>query len=348
MTFASYLRNALIFVIALSLGSAIMYPLFPGPEFMRTELDYFEEHKDEYDVLFLGSSVIRRGIIPVQFDQEMAQLGREVKSFNLAIPGMRSHEVNYFLEQVLLLKPARLQLVVVELDRFNPRINEVNYLAPRMVFWHDLPQTLLVLKSIRLERGPVVDQLKRTKLHTELLGAKMSSIGRGPSLVNELRGEWVAQDDLKLDQNRGWVPNTEEEMSAIGRTRMAVNRLQFLREPEQYDAALEALIQSSKAAASHDEFNFDALENRVENANAHGVRLLHVLAPQLELLPNIHRALANGLIKQTLNYHSPARFPSLYSKPMRFDKNHLNTTGAKLWTSMLARDIAAAWSDSEK
>ena len=336
-----YLRNAALFALALFLGSRCLDTLVPEPHFMRSELDYFSEHKDEFDVLFLGSSVLRRGVIPREFDARLSELGHEVKSFNLAIPGMRAHELNFFLEQILALKPARLRWIVMELDRFNPVIQEENQLAARMVYWHDLPQTLLALESVRLEQGPILEQLEAAKVHTVLFGAKLSHIGRGPDWFVELREGWHAQADEALIENQGWVPFSPDEVAGLGDSRVAENRRMLLDDPEWYAREVEALRESNQNLSSSEGFNFKAFEDRKARAQAAGVKLIHVLPPQLDLLPHIHQALEQGELQPTLDYHHPDRFPEFYRIEHHFDRNHLNLVGAQLWSRRLAEDFAA-------
>lgn len=334
-----YVRNAALFALALYLGSLFLDRVVPEPQFMRSELDYFSEHKDEFELLFLGSSVIRRGIIPREFDARLSELGHEVKSFNLAIPGMRAHELNYFLKQILALKPTRLRWIVMELDRFNPIIQEENQLAARMVYWHDMPQTLLALESVRLEQGSILKQLEAAKVHTVLLGAKLSHIGRGPDWFVELREGWKAQTDKTLIENRGWVPFTSEELAGLGDSMVAQNRRMLLKDPEWYAREVQALRESNQNLSSSEGFNFKAFEDRMARAEEAGIKLIHVLPPQLDLLPHIHQALENGELQPTLDYHHPDRFPEFYKIEHHFDRNHLNLQGAQLWSRRLAEDF---------
>jgi len=336
----TYLKNCLLFVAALGLGSRMIYPLFPTPAFMRTELDFFVQHKDEYDTLILGSSVMRRGVIPAEFDRQMAELGHPTHSFNLAIPGMRSHELNYFMDQVLAMQPAKLKLIIVELDHFNPRIHVENRMAPRMVFWHDLSQSLLALHSIQLEEGPILEQVRSVRTHSMLLGAKATSIGQGPDLLEALRDKWQAQSNLDLANQRGWVPFTDDEIAGRGNSPMARNRHKLLEDPEAFLAEVDALVASNAGADSHETFNFDALSNREQLAEQAGIRILHVIPPHLDLLPDIHHAVQTGAIQNALDYHSPTRYPELYAIDAHFDRNHLNAGAAKTWSLMLATDVA--------
>ena len=74
----------------------------------------FGREKDRYDLVFVGSSLVYRSIDPRIIDEELARAGFRVRSYNLGLPGMRPHEANALLRQVLATKPARLRWAVVE------------------------------------------------------------------------------------------------------------------------------------------------------------------------------------------------------------------------------------------
>ena len=56
----------------------------PAPQSWTTaKLEDFEKHKDEYDLIFLGSSQLYRHVDPVLFDKAFAEAGHPIHSFNL-------------------------------------------------------------------------------------------------------------------------------------------------------------------------------------------------------------------------------------------------------------------------
>ena len=102
--------------------SAAIRPLMPTPnEYGFDEkFEYFAEHKDEFDVLAIGSSRVWRGFIPEDFDAEMELRGESLRSYNLGVGGMRVWEMDYLLRQVLALKPAKLRYVFIEGGDWDP------------------------------------------------------------------------------------------------------------------------------------------------------------------------------------------------------------------------------------
>lgn len=116
--------KATILYAAVALGSCLLIarlidsflPVPRGDPFDK--LAYFRQGKDSYDVLFFGSSRVVCGLVPRRFDAEMAALGFSVRSFNFAEYGMRPHEAEAVLDEVLAIAPARLRWAVIELNEW--------------------------------------------------------------------------------------------------------------------------------------------------------------------------------------------------------------------------------------
>src|SRR5688572_27502291 len=93
--------NILIFVLALALMAWGIGKITPPPHIsiVSAKVQWLQEHGDEYDVIFLGSSRTFRQIVPELFDRLMAAASHPVKTFNLGVDGMRPPEDTYVLEQ---------------------------------------------------------------------------------------------------------------------------------------------------------------------------------------------------------------------------------------------------------
>ncbi len=82
-----------------------------GPKF-----GWFQEHKDDYDIIFSGSSRIYHGISPKLFDQIGAAHGQHWHSFNLSKDSMAQPKCLSLVRQVVALRPRRLRYVFLELQ----------------------------------------------------------------------------------------------------------------------------------------------------------------------------------------------------------------------------------------
>src|SRR4051812_12025023 len=113
-----YVRNVAIALIAFAGSCLAIHAIRPFPDIpkLAAKLRYFRTHKDEFDTIFIGSSHVYRGIVPKTFDRVTEEAAVPTHSFNFGLDGMQPPESLYFLDQVLLTKPARLKWVFVELE----------------------------------------------------------------------------------------------------------------------------------------------------------------------------------------------------------------------------------------
>ncbi|MBA3963736.1 MAG: hypothetical protein H0X40_17800 [Chthoniobacterales bacterium] len=80
------------------------------------KLQWFEQHKDEFDIVFVGSSRIYHGVSPKLFDQITAQSGHHWRSFNLGKDGMVQGECLAVVRQIVALHPQKLRYVFFEIQ----------------------------------------------------------------------------------------------------------------------------------------------------------------------------------------------------------------------------------------
>lgn len=104
-------RSALIFLClsAFLVTGSWVRKLAPKPR-GYAHFDEFLESKDDYDIVFIGTSYIRHGVIPETLDKLTG-----LRSYNLALNGASGHEVKQALQWVLDRKPQRLELIVIQL-----------------------------------------------------------------------------------------------------------------------------------------------------------------------------------------------------------------------------------------
>ena len=138
----------------------VMHPFVPEVVPVLTgKLAYFEQHKDDYSVLLLGTSRIYRQADPDLFDREvLAQTGKEVRSYNLGLVGLEDNEALKLVDDVLAMKPANVKWVLLEVDlRTDP--GKKNMYTRRSIYWHDAPKTKRMVTRIWAAREPLGDRL---------------------------------------------------------------------------------------------------------------------------------------------------------------------------------------------
>ncbi len=124
---------------------------FPPVAQVQTKEAWLDDHLEDYDTIFVGSSRAYHQIIPELFDQLMAKAGMPTHSFNLGIDGMVGPEDSFLLETVLAKRKKPLKLVLLECGAINTRFDKPaaeGAISSRQVYWHDFQRFALVAQTI--------------------------------------------------------------------------------------------------------------------------------------------------------------------------------------------------------
>lgn len=79
-------------------------------------LRWFQDHKDSYDVVFIGSSRVYHGLSPKLFDQIAARAGHHWRAFNLGVDRMKTPGCLAVARKVIAAEPAKLKYLFFELQ----------------------------------------------------------------------------------------------------------------------------------------------------------------------------------------------------------------------------------------
>ena len=151
---------SIIFIITLTVVFVLANIIFPYPNIpnypndVSFKLQYFAEHKDEYNAIFIGPSTTYNGIEPNLFDNLMAEQNVEIKSFNLAFSGATVAEIDFYLRTIIALKPANLKWLFIEYyDYLIEELGDAD--SFRSIYWHTPRQTILALGIILEQEKPL-------------------------------------------------------------------------------------------------------------------------------------------------------------------------------------------------
>src|SRR5262245_19965519 len=79
-------------IVAIGLRQLVPWPEEYG---LRAKYDWYRDHKDEFDGVFIGSSRVFRGFDPLVVDGELATRGVPARTFNLGVGGMVTFEMDF-------------------------------------------------------------------------------------------------------------------------------------------------------------------------------------------------------------------------------------------------------------
>ncbi len=346
--------RALLLYIAIGLAtfsgaSAWIRSHLPPPEGvgLRAKLEYFREHKDEFDVLFIGSSRIVRGVDNALVDEELAARGIEVRSFNLAVGGMRTFEQDHMQHQVLEMEPARLRWIFFEggpvgmgvrkdhIFRSPPNLN-----TDRGVAWHTGRETRNVLRSLARLPLSTREKIRQAILHVELMSSRYTNYGKGEKLIRELRESSEARLERERKRDEILAGQGYQGLEEVTGREVSEEVLAFLDEPGPFEERMGSIEAENELPVEMEHLYTEMYEEQLRATEERGIRLVYLLPPGYEGTPERLMLYERGVIPELLNFNDPARYPNLFRLDHRFDKGHMNRRGAVLLSGYIAEAIA--------
>lgn len=341
------MRRALLLsaasVTAFAVVASLLQARAPWPDTsgILARLLHYEEHADDYDVLYFGSSQVRNSVIPEAVDEHMATRGHEIHSFSFGTEGMHGYEADLLLDDILRHAPERLRWVFIELRywHLDAIANPLNHYSQRMVNWHTPRQTRLALRDLLERPEPWSLRLRRAGTHIAHALLRFGSVGRGGTFVTRGSGESRDPTANQAIAARGFLaPNgfPSEEAEAA--------RKRFVDDLDGYQARVRAL-----AAGVVDpnypsyQIDLDALEAQAARVRAAGAEPIYMVLSVPDLQPEVMVLASPGQISAPIwRFNDPDSYPGLYQVDHRWDHDHLNRQGARAFSRVLA-DRLATW-----
>lgn len=340
-----------IAVLAFVLVCAGLNALLPFPEIdvVSAELRFFQEHRDEFDTVFLGSSRIHHQVSPAIFDRAMREAGHPTRSFNFGINGMLPPESGYVLERLLRTKPRRLKWVFIELDELESRRIRKAGASRRSLYWHDWQRTSLVLRKVLDDYRPEDGLSLPTRIggiftpgqensqardlfffHGALFAKNFANIGRKSDLTwwSSYFGKKAAPPkDLGHDDD-GYVPQIRKMSKA---------------EAGAYEAELERAVARAdfSRVSPATEQAYRQWADEIRKTGATPIFLVTPTTAQTKLRFRSESGIAGAVMP----FNDAKDYPQLYRNEIRFDADHLNSTGAEEFTRLIADNLSRLIND---
>ncbi len=326
------------FVITNVCVDAMYWKSLPGT--LRPGFEYFEAHKDEIDVVFIGSSFAKRHIDPRVFDQELARAGYRVRSVNLAALGMSVFGSDLMAQRILQLQPKRLRWIVVDIGFFGVKFMPKSRCTGEVLWWHTAKLTAAVIRAAFARELPRDANRKAVGDHFAHFLRRFTHLGMGPFYVNETRN-MLAREPLgsaklskalrEFESHRGFMPNRRTQLPAFVKTRDAFEK--------KVDRFREAGHWPPKFVDR--DLHLPFLVDQAERMRAEGVEPVYVVPPLVRAYPETLDP-ANPV--HFLRYNDPVEYPQFYAFEARRDFGHLFRGPAREYTRLLARDFAEIYS----
>lgn len=328
-----YFFYVVIAVIALVATSALIHSLLPPmvPQGVAAKLEFFAQHKDEFDTLLVGTSSIYYSISPEIFDRTTQESGLSTRTFNFGIDAMHPPENFYVLEQILKTQPRNLKWVFLETANVETKMHKVLG-TERAVYWHDWPRTALALRKALNPRGNAKWYIRISRLwlarrdlaaHLTLLAQRFTNVGRGTELLFSPKRDLKLETDLELGPKRDGYRFAGQAMSAEDAASFQQRLAQEIAhaQPKPLDPPAD-----------------EAYREYAQRIRAIGAAPFFVVTPLIFQSPvNFRRPPPPGPL---FSFNDARAYPMLFDTQFRIDDAHLTKEGAEEFTRLLAQEFA--------
>lgn len=361
--FARWVRQTLTALAAFLVGTVVLGQLIPSPTipsnvvFIGPKYDYYQQHKDEYNTLFFGSSRVYNQIVPEVFDAEAKAIGETVdgatdgitvNSYNFGVPAMRALDSTVLLEDVLANPPKNLKWVFFEtiLDKgYEPIPNARTH---RAMYWHTWENTRFAARYILTSEESLPN--KAVLLVSHLLPAIYRQLNVGRLFTQVLPSTFSEQEQAvakSFTANDGYYALTGENEPK--RLHFLNNQDAYLRAVQKLEDTVSSAVSSmdSSAATPRLADNKKMLLNRVTEAiRAAGAVPIFIEPPTLDPSLDFRAAKQLGVIDTLLTYKDPEQHANLYQPSWRYDQEHLTESASREFSRILAQDFVSAISSN--
>ncbi|MEH2279367.1 MAG: hypothetical protein V7K40_32440 [Nostoc sp.] len=352
-------RYSLIFLITIFFSSGLLNTVLPYSKTIQNlgeisvKWQYFTEHKNDYNAIFLGPSTTYFGVVPKVFDEYMTKEGKTVKSFNFGIAGANVSELDFYLQKILDLKPANLKWIFLDcsVDLFT----NFGSTSAQEIYWHTPRKTV---ENFQLIWESSIDnwQVKVPYIYANFQSFIYRWLGLGQ--LSTFWQERILNLDLsnadplakvsedRLLQESGYYAidwqNKAEKWQTLFRTNGLDTYLKNLKSEQTKLANLNSENTFKKTSTIYGVKMMENISSQIEKQqqiNNNKLEAIFFIPPILEADSNysaLYKAYDLGYIDTLLAFNDVNSFTNLYELNRRIDSAHLNHQGAQEFTLLLA------------
>jgi hypothetical protein len=331
--FLNYFFFVAVALLAFVATSAIFHAFLPPviPKGVAAKLEFFAQHKDDFDTLLVGTSSIYYSVSPEIFDRTTSENGLPTRTFNFGIDAMHPPENFYVLDQILKTQPANLKWVFLETADIETKLHKVLG-TERAVYWHDWPRTKLALRKALNPRGHAKWYIRVSRLwvarraltaHLKLFAQRFANVGRGVELIFPRSDDRKSEAEMELGPRRDGYRLAGHAMTA-----------------EQGVAFQQRLAQEIAEARSKplDPMADEAYRDYGQRIRAIGAVPIFVVPPVIFQSPVSFRE-PPPPPGPLLTFNDARAYPMLFDSQFRIDDAHLTREGAEEFTRLLAEEF---------
>jgi hypothetical protein len=350
-----FIGYALVFLTVLAVSAYLLHPVLRGSVtydlgMLDAKLAHYDAHKDEYDVLFIGSSLTLRQVDTPALEAAMAKKSCKIKPYNLGIAAAKLEEIDYMLDHVLAQKPDRLRLIVLS----RPFSAPVKFggVSDRARYFSDTEGTAQRFANIANDvyQGP--KQWVRYGVAAGFFGYEHLNIG----LLSRIAfpdAFAASATDTEVTPTNQWAIVDNGGFLSLDRELREDKDLQKRIDDFGYKAAdFEQMLKKGQLPLKESDKTMPEIQRRgvlladlALKAEAQGIDAGILLFPTPSAGFKNEYNIAQGFKDKApdspvFSAADPAQYPQFWSSDVWFDQGHMNEKGANELTAVLADQMA--------
>lgn len=338
-----FIKNILLFTVLFSLTNIVgvrVWRAYANPyrfnEIFNLKYQYYREHKENYNTLFIGSSRTYRHINPQILDSVLQPYS--IRSFNFGAPATFNPEALFLCES--LLQQTRtggpLKYIFLELTEFT-EIADENSIAPRSYYYLD--EAYLQLVSDYLSYRTDLDFLSRYKF--------MLPFVKG-YVINGVRLYYPEGPDVPgyhLGKYKDGFYPLDVDLAINNSVELATRKRALDRDT---NAIANAYVKNASPIDTPNNEGLSFLDWMMEKAESKNVRLFFIVPPRINNQRRFSDTDIPEFRERIIDMSSYNDYRELYLYKYSFDYGHLNSRGADIFSLLLADKIkhvidASSW-----
>ena len=334
--------GAMLGAALLSLGQGSWIPS-PVVQVYGEKLSWISACEVSADILVIGTSRVYRHVVPAIVDAGLARRGHDLKSLNLGVPDLSYHEAQDLLTALGSCGPPVPRLVIID-PELAPHDSD-NWATERRMrgqtparAWEGASQGFRLAGVAGLSPPRRWGHLKGGMSHLLSGGARLLGFGVGArALFPDTAGYHVRDFAPPRQDAGGWISLEDEPGEGIVRRRARhLSRLEgFTTELQTPLEVPDLHLQATERAV---------LQGLVAQVEALGAEPVWMLSPSVDL--NRRRAALSQDLpalfpdQPQLGYYRGQSDVAVYEPSLWFDRSHLTSAGAAIFSDRLASDLA--------
>ncbi len=333
----------IVFLIC-QLGRMTVPEFWCGQVIANKEKVFFDN--ENYNTVFLGTSRINHGFSPKTFDKAIKEYTKKpISTFNFGISGASSGEIYHLIQEILNRKPPKLKYVVVELCSIGTALGEKfcerNLHTKRNIYWQDWNALQYSLNNTAgYIYPPKMTQKKWT--HYKNYGVNYIenqwSMGMMSSYLTYFLTPYPQHKGLgnALDgyNNIELIPDPGVDNARTG----------FLKNKEQLsikERNSQLFFGETYEPDQYNEIYLQQLKELIKEAEAADLRLIFLVPPLMSIssYKELSPIFRNLPPKNKMNLTNSKKYPELYELKHTWDGNHLDHSGATIFSKLLAKEF---------